>query len=84
MIFLALFLGVHKFENLGETEVQEGWEKYKQSATATGLRTLGAVVSLEKGFAYCQTEAESADQVRAAHQSAEIPLEDVVEVKALS
>lgn len=81
---MALFLGVHKFEGLSEAEVHEGWEKYKQSATSAGLRPLSAVVSLEKGFAYCQTEAESADQVRAAHQSAEIPLEDVVEVKALS
>ncbi|MBI2594329.1 hypothetical protein HYW39_01385 [Candidatus Curtissbacteria bacterium] len=39
---------------------------------------------MEKGFAYCQTEAQSADQVHQAHSNASIPLEDVVEVKTLA
>ena len=82
---MAIFLGVHKLpEEMTEDEVQEGWNKYKASAQSAGLRPIGAVTSLEKGFAYCQTEAESADQVKEAHASVEIPLEDVVEVKPLS
>ncbi|MBI2040088.1 DUF4242 domain-containing protein [Candidatus Microgenomates bacterium] len=82
---MALFLGVHKLgEGMSEEDVANGWNTYKQSATSKGLKPLGAVVSMEKGFAYCQTEAQSADQVREAHQAVEIPLEDVIEVKPLS
>ena len=81
---MAVFLGVHKLpEGMQEADMVKGWEDYKTNATAAGLRPLSAVVSLEKGFAYCQTEAESADQVRQAHSGASIPLEDVVEVKRL-
>lgn len=82
---MALFLGVHKLgEGMSEEDVSNGWNTYKQSASSKGLKTLGAVYSMEKGFAYCQTEAESADQIREAHQAVEIPLEDVIEVKPLS
>lgn len=81
---MAVFLGIHKLtEGTSEDQVKEGWDKYKESATSKGLKPLGAVASVEKGFAYCQTEAESADQVRDAHQAVEIPLEDVVEVEKL-
>ena len=82
---MAIFLGVHKIPaGMGEAEVTNGWNTYKQSATVKGLRPLGAVVSMENSFAYCQTEAESADQVREAHSAVAIPLEDVIEVKPLS
>lgn len=67
-----------------ESQVMEGYNKYRESAKAKGLNPLSAVYSLGKGFAYCQTEAQSADQVREAHTAVEIPLEDVVEVKPLS
>ena len=81
---MAVFLGIQKLrDGMQEADVVKGWEDYKANAQAAGLRPLGAVVSTEKGFAYCQTEAESADQVRQAHAGASIPLEDVVEVKAL-
>lgn len=81
---MPVFLGVHKIpEGMSQDQVKDGWGKYKQSATEKGLKTLGAVVSIEKGFAYCQTEAESADQVKDAHQVVEIPLDDVVEVQRL-
>lgn len=82
---MALFLGVHKLTaEMTDDQVAEGFEKYKESARAKGLTPLSAVYSLEKGFAYCQTEAQSADQVREAHADMAIPLEDVVEVKSLS
>jgi len=66
-----------------EQEIEEGWAKYKESANSKGLTTISAVYNRDKGFAYCQTEAESADAVRQAHEEVEIPLEDVVEVKAI-
>ena len=82
---MAVFLGVHKLPaEMTEDQVREGWENYKKSATEKGIRPLGAIVSVEKRIAYCQTEAESADQVRDAHQAVENPLEDVVEVKRLN
>lgn len=81
---MAVFLGIHKLsEEMNEDQVTEGWEKYKQSAIEKGLKPLGAVVSIQKGFAYCQTVADSADQVREAHKAVEIPLEDVIEVEKL-
>lgn len=82
---MAIFMGVHKLAaDMSEDQVREGYAKYKESAKSKGLNPIGAVYSMQKGFAYCQTEAESADQVREAHAVVEIPLEDVVEVKPLS
>ena len=82
---MGLFLGVHKMiAGMEESQVENGFASYKQSAQAKGLKVLGAVYSMEKGFGYCQTEAESAEQVREAHQAVQVPLEDIIEVKALS
>jgi hypothetical protein len=81
----VLYLGVHKLESgMTEKDVEEGFEKYKASAREAGLNPISAVVSMEKGFAYCQTEGDSAQKVREAHESVEIPIEDVVEVKKLN
>ena len=79
---MALFLGVHKLlENMDDKQVSEGYGKYKNNANAKGLHPLFAVYSLEKGFAYCQTEASSAQEVWDAHKEVQVPLEDVIEVK---
>lgn len=81
---MPVFLGVHKLvPGMSENDVREGYEKYKQGAMTKGLKPLGAIVSMEKGFAYCQTEAQSAQEVRDAHGGAAVPLEDVIEVKTL-
>lgn len=68
---------------MSEQRVREGWVGYCQSCRSLGLTPLGAVVSRERKVVYCQTEADSADQVRAAHAGVAIPLEDVLEVLAL-
>ncbi|MBI2599904.1 DUF4242 domain-containing protein [Candidatus Daviesbacteria bacterium] len=81
---MALFLGVHKLsQEMSAEDVEAGFEKYKQSAREAGLTPISAVYSMEKEFAYCQTIANSAQQVREAHEKVEIPLEDVVEVQKL-
>lgn len=81
---MSVFLGVHKLmPGMSLDDAKNGYESYKKNATESGLKPLGAVVSMEKGFAYCQTEAESEDQVRQAHAKAEIPLEDVIMVTPL-
>ena len=82
---MAIFLGIHKLNpDMSESDVVKGYESYKKAATEAGLKPISVVVSVEKGFAHCQTEADSADQVRQAHSSVSIPLEDVLEVKVLS
>ena len=83
---MAQFLGVHKTGDMGamtDEDATNGFHKYKEAAAKMGLNATHAHYSLEKGFAYCLTEAQSADQVRQAHANAEIPLEDVIEVKTI-
>lgn len=78
------FLGIHKLEaGMTETDVTDGFNKYKESATKMGLKPSHAHISMKKGFAYCLTEAGSADEVRKAHVNVAVPLEDVVEVKTI-
>lgn len=78
---MKLFLGVHKFKpGMSEEEVKEKYEAYKASARDDGLNPISAVYNTEKGFAYCQTEADSVEQVRAAHDKVNVPLEDVMEI----
>ena len=84
---MAQFLGVHKSTDIGvmtDQQAVDGFKKYKEAATKMGLNATHAYYSLEKGFAYCITEAESADKVREAHAGVDIPLEDVIEVKTVS
>ena len=84
---MAQFLGVHKTANIGagtDQEAVDGFNKYKDAASKMGINAIHAHYSLEKGFAYCITEAQNADQVREAHANAKIPLEDVIEIKTLS
>lgn len=84
---MAQFLGVHKTADIGAATDQaaaDGFNKYKDAAGKMGLNATHAHYSLEKGFAYCITEAENADKVKEAHASVDIPLEDVIEVKTVS
>ncbi len=83
---MAQFLGVHKTADIGVTtdkEAADGFHKYKDAAAEMGLNATHAHYSLEKGFAYCVTEADSVDQVKEAHANANVPLEDVVEIKTI-
>ncbi len=81
---MAQFLGVHRLNpGMTEDEVRKGYEGYKESAVKMGLRPLHAHLSMEKGFAYCITEANSALDIRKAHENVAIPLEDVVEIQTI-
>ncbi|OGY27712.1 MAG: hypothetical protein A2864_02785 [Candidatus Woykebacteria bacterium RIFCSPHIGHO2_01_FULL_39_12] len=68
---------------MSESDVVNGFNIYKEAASKMGLKPLHAHISMEKGFAYCLTEAPSANEVREAHANA-VPLEDVVEVKTIT
>lgn len=80
---MAVFIGVHKIPaGLGEADLQNGWDSYKTEAQKRGLRPIRVRYNMEKGVAYCETEAPSENEVRDAHQNVQVPLEDVVEVKS--
>ena len=73
---MALFFGIHDLKkNMGG-----GWEGYKKACEELGCRAIHAYSSDEKKVGYCVTEASSVDEVRKAHDNANIPLEDVFEV----
>ena len=59
---------------------KEGWEAYCKAAKDMGLKPLVVMVSMERRSGICQTEADSIDEVKKAHEVAHIPLEDVYEV----
>jgi hypothetical protein len=81
---MALFLGVHKIPSgATDEDVMGNYEKYKNGAQEKGIIAVSAVYNLEKGFAYCQTEAESAQQVIDAHTAANVPVEEIIEIKPL-
>ncbi len=80
---MAQYLGVHKLEaSMSEEDVVNGFNAYKEAASKMGLKPLHVHLSVEKEFAYCLTEAPSADEVRTAHEGI-APLEDVIEVKTV-
>jgi len=84
---MSQFLGVHKMKTIGVGSDQKSvsaFRKYQKEARKIGLNATHVHYSLEKGFAYCITEAQNAEQVRKAHANANIPLDDVIEVKTVS
>lgn len=83
MIFLPVFVGVHKIPaGSSEDMIQNGWNSYKAEAQKRGLKPIRVRYNMEKGVAYCETEANSENEVREAHQGVQVPLEDVIEVKS--
>ncbi len=81
---MSIFLGVHKIPaEMTIDDVTKGYQGYEEAASSMGLKPIGAVASIEKSVAYCQTEAESKEQVEEAHQKAGVPLEEVIEVQSL-
>ncbi|HSX57869.1 MAG TPA: hypothetical protein VLE47_01190 [Candidatus Saccharimonadales bacterium] len=81
---MAEFLGIHKLDpSTTEQDAVNGFNVYKEAALKMGLKPQHAHFSIEKGFAYCLTEATSAEEVRKAHEGA-VALEDVVEIKTIT
>ncbi len=81
---MGLYLGVHKIPNgTMDQDIIDNYNKYKQSAQEKGINPVSAVYNIEKGFAYCQTEAESSEQVADAHAAVNVPVEEIIEIKPL-
>lgn len=81
---MATFVGVHSLADPSDENVKTSWEKYKTAANELGIKPLQVGYNLDKRQAMCLTEAESADQVRQAHEKAGATLDDVFEVKILT
>ncbi len=78
---MALFMGVHdKGEPVSDEMVTQNWEAYKTACVKLGLAPKHAHVSAQHGKAFCITEAASADLVQQAHDEANVPVNEVLEV----
>lgn len=81
---MPIFLTIHKLPSgMTENEARTNYDTYKKSAIEAGLKPLGAVVSFEKGFSHCQTEADTAEQVRKAHSKVNAPIVEIIKVLSL-
>ena len=81
---MALFLGVHEMgEATTDDAVQSSWSSYKTACGNHNCQPLRAHYNAQQGRAFCVTEAPSTDKVRAAHEEANVPLKEVIEVKVL-
>jgi hypothetical protein len=80
---MSLFMGFHSTLGSEREQIAEAWNKYKNACSERGLTARKAYYSEERGVAYCITEAASDEAVREAHQSVNIPLDDVYAVGVL-
>lgn len=82
---MATFLGVHDMNGPMEDQaVTKNWEAYKASCLKMGLSPKHAHTSAQRGKAFCITEADSADLVQKAHDDAQVPVNEIIEVQDLS
>jgi len=82
---MAQFLGIHNISKMliDESKPIEGdpWTAYKASCAKRGdCKALHVHFNEKAGKAFCVSEAESADVVRAAHADVNLALEDIIEV----
>lgn len=81
---MSLFLGIHEMGSATtDDEVQNSWSSYKAACGKHGCKPLRAHYNAQQGRAFCVTDAPSADEVKAAHEEAQVPLKEVVEVKVM-
>lgn len=79
---MAIFVGVHRLGAATEEEkLANSWNSYKEEARKMGLKPLRVNFSAEKGVAFCETEANSLEEVRLAHEKVGMVPEEIVEVK---
>ncbi len=81
---MALFIGLHNMgDGVTEEMVEQSWEAYKAACAELGCSAQQVHASAEQGRAFCITEAASADLVKQAHDQANVPVNEVLEVKEL-
>jgi hypothetical protein len=82
---MAQFLGIHEGEmfidNSKASEGDDPWEGYKAACAAKGLKALHVHYNMDDKRAFCLTEANSAEEVLAAHEDANLTIKEVIEVE---
>ncbi len=79
---MATFVGIHDMGgSMTDDQAQATWEKYKAACDKLGYSGLHVHYSGEKGRSFCLTEAPTADEVQKAHDEAQIPVNEILEVK---
>lgn len=83
-VAMALFLGIHDMGGpISEESIQNSWSSYKKACGNHNCQPLHAHVGAEHGKAFCITEAQSVQDVQAAHDEAKVPVKEVIPVKDL-
>lgn len=81
---MPVYLGVHNMgQALNEEEFKASWTKYKEECAKRGAEAHKVYYNAEAGRGFCVTEANSADDVRAAHEEVGVPVDELVEVQKL-
>jgi len=81
---MALFIGIHDMGSpMTDQVAQESWAAYKAACQKAGGNPRHTHYNAQQGRAFCLTEAQSADVVQKAHDEANVPLKEVIEVKEL-
>jgi hypothetical protein len=80
---MAIFIGIHRMDGpVEESKLSNSWSSYKEAAIKRGLKPLKVNYSAEKGVAICETEAETEEEVMAAHQDVNVLPKEIIEVKS--
>lgn len=81
---MALFIGIHNMGGpVSDEAVANNWESYKAACTSLGCSPKHAHSNAGQGKAFCLTEADTADLVQKAHDNANVPVNEIIEVKEL-
>jgi hypothetical protein len=82
---MALFMGIHDMGGTVAVDaVVQNWDKYKEACVEMGCTPQHAHYNAGQGKAFCITEADSADTVQKAHDNANVPVNEILEIKDLS
>ena len=80
---MARFIGVHRVSGpaVAEDVMVKAWESYKVAASKRGMKPVRVAYSAEEGVGFCETEANSKEEVAAAHQEINMMPAEIIEVK---
>ncbi|HSW85626.1 MAG TPA: nickel-binding protein [Candidatus Saccharimonadales bacterium] len=82
---MAQFLGIHDVNDLLVDTTKElagdPWEAYKTVCAAHNCKPLHVHFNKSVGKAFCVTEANASTDVQAAHDDANLKLQDLIEVE---
>jgi len=81
---MPLFLGIHNVGRaLTDEEIEDIWTRYKEAAKNHGAEGHKTFYNGAMGRAFCLTEADSAEDVDAAHADIDMPTNELIEVHKL-